>query len=172
MGKTIFKRTLQLRNFLRFVERRGIVCDIAENIDDARKKIRTFLSLALGVRGSSPRDPFKGLFAFDEEDESIFFGRDLERTHAIAELMRITADPNAVPFFGVVGGSGVGKSSFLRAGLIPSLKNDTSKGSFKACIVRPGELLLMGASEFLATGNQPLRVPTPAPVVHRLDQHR
>lgn len=149
----------QLRNFLRFIEKRGIVCDIAESIDEARTTIRGFLSLVFGVRGVSQRDPFKGLFAFDEEDESIFFGRDSERTHAIAELVRITADPNAVPFFGVVGGSGVGKSSFLRAGLIPSLKNDTSKGSFRACIVRPGDLLSMGASEYLATGNQPFESP-------------
>lgn len=59
--------------------------------------------------------PFKGLQYFDESDASLFFGR--ERT--TAELVRHF---NRHPFLAVVGASGSGKSSLVRAGLIPALR--------------------------------------------------
>ena len=59
--------------------------------------------------------PFKGLRYFDESDASLFYGRE-----------RITADLvrhlNRYPFLAVVGASGSGKSSLVRAGLIPALR--------------------------------------------------
>ena len=59
--------------------------------------------------------PYRGLRPFREEDEPFFLGRD-----SFAETLT-----NAVlrqPFLAVVGSSGSGKSSVVRAGLIPRLR--------------------------------------------------
>jgi len=62
------------------------------------------------VKGS----PFRGLAAFEAAHSSVFFGRE----HAIA---RATAKLRAAPFLLVIGASGSGKSSLVRAGLLPRL---------------------------------------------------
>lgn len=59
--------------------------------------------------------PYKGLVPYSEEDESFFFGRNGEREVITANLMasRLTL---------LYGASGVGKSSVLRAGVVPHLR--------------------------------------------------
>ena len=59
--------------------------------------------------------PYAGLGAFQESDADKFFGRTGEVGAAIARL-------RDAPLLGVVGPSGVGKSSFVRAGIVPALK--------------------------------------------------
>ena len=59
--------------------------------------------------------PYKGLRAFEKEDESLFFGRE----NAVQRLTDAVAASALVP---VVGKSGVGKSSFVQAGLLPGLE--------------------------------------------------
>jgi serine/threonine protein kinase len=59
--------------------------------------------------------PFPGLTAFQEADATRFFGRTAEVSRAVARI-------RDQPLVGVVGPSGVGKSSFLRAGVVPALK--------------------------------------------------
>ena len=56
--------------------------------------------------------PYKGLASFDADDAEYYFGRD----RLIAELV---AKMVGNPFLGFVGASGSGKSSALRAGLLP-----------------------------------------------------
>jgi WD40 repeat protein len=61
--------------------------------------------------------PYRGLLYFREEDAPFFFGRQA----AVDKLV------NAVqhePFVAVVGASGSGKSSVVRAGLVPRLRSD------------------------------------------------
>jgi hypothetical protein len=61
--------------------------------------------------------PYRGLLHFREEDAPFFFGRET----AVDKLM------NAVqrrPLVAVVGASGSGKSSVVRAGLVPRLRSD------------------------------------------------
>lgn len=59
--------------------------------------------------------PFKGLQYFDEADTDLFFGRELLTAKIIGQLRN---DRCLV----VVGASGSGKSSIVRAGLVPALK--------------------------------------------------
>ncbi len=64
-------------------------------------------------------NPYKGLRAFQEADEASFFGR----TALIQRLLtRLADDATPVRFLAVVGPSGSGKSSVVRAGLIPALR--------------------------------------------------
>ena len=73
--------------------------------------------------------PFPGLAAFEESDADRFFGRSQEIAQMVARVQ-------GLPISGVVGPSGVGKSSFVRAGLVPALK--ASDESWEALILRPG----------------------------------
>jgi serine/threonine protein kinase len=73
--------------------------------------------------------PYAGLNAFQESDAAKFFGRSREVGAAIARL-------RDAPLLGVVGPSGVGKSSFVRAGLVPALK--ASGESWSTLVLRPG----------------------------------
>ena len=59
--------------------------------------------------------PYKGLRAFGKQDKKLFFGRET----AIRDLRKAVAGSALVP---VVGKSGVGKSSLVQAGLLPSLE--------------------------------------------------
>lgn len=63
--------------------------------------------------------PFRGLQRFEYEDALIYFGR----TEAIQQALGAFREQAArgVPFLLVFGNSGVGKSSFARAGIVPFL---------------------------------------------------
>ncbi len=78
--------------------------------------------------------PFKGLASFDVEDAGFFFGRE----RLVAELVARIA---GAPLTGIVGPSGSGKSSALRAGLLAALAAGVLPGSerWPIVVLRPGE---------------------------------
>jgi DNA-binding SARP family transcriptional activator/WD40 repeat protein len=78
--------------------------------------------------------PFKGLASYGGDDAEFFFGRE----RVVAELVARLA---AAPFVAVVGASGSGKSSLLRAGLLPALAGGALPGSdgWRQQLLRPGE---------------------------------
>src|SRR5690606_36302368 len=73
--------------------------------------------------------PYAGLSSFQEADAVRFFGRSRE----IAAMVTRLRDQ---PLIGVVGPSGVGKSSFVRAGVVPALKQIGEP--WETLVVRPG----------------------------------
>ena len=64
-------------------------------------------------------NPYKGLDAFQQEDAEVFFGREAFVERLLTRLDRNGSTPR---FLALVGPSGSGKSSVIRAGLIPALK--------------------------------------------------
>jgi tetratricopeptide (TPR) repeat protein len=70
-------------------------------------------------------NPFRGFEPFEFAHRSIFFGRDLEVAAVCEQLLRreVAGAPGVV----VEGGSGCGKSSFLRAGVLAALIHPESK---------------------------------------------
>lgn len=82
-------------------------------------------------------NPYKGLRAFDEADAPDFFGRE-----ALTEqlLDRLTEKVPGARFLGVVGPSGSGKSSVVRAGLVPALRAGALPGWTRArvAVMIPG----------------------------------
>jgi DNA-binding SARP family transcriptional activator/WD40 repeat protein len=77
--------------------------------------------------------PYKGLARFEAADAPFFFGR--ERLVG-ALVSRLAVDR----FVGVVGASGSGKSSLVRAGLLPALATGALPGSeaWPVCVCTPG----------------------------------
>jgi hypothetical protein len=81
-----------------------------------------------------PRNPFPGLRPFEFHESHLFFGRDGQSEQLIAKLSR-------TPFLAVVGTSGSGKSSLVRAGLLPALLGGlmaTVGSRWRVAIMRPG----------------------------------
>ncbi len=73
--------------------------------------------------------PYAGLAPFQESDAGHFFGR-------TAEIAAFVGRVRERPLAAVVGPSGVGKSSFVRAGVVPALKG--SGEAWEVVVLRPG----------------------------------
>jgi WD40 repeat protein len=71
-------------------------------------------------------NPYKGLRAFQEADSADFFGREV-LTHRL--LARLGEQNDLARFLAVIGPSGSGKSSVVRAGVVPALRRGTLTGS-------------------------------------------
>lgn len=87
------------------------------------------------------KGPYAGLRSFQEENAGCFFGRSRE---IAAMVMRIQDGPLTA----VVGPSGVGKSSFVRAGVVPALR--LSGQSWQVLVARPGRSPLLALASLLA----------------------
>jgi len=83
--------------------------------------------IALNARGEfawdGTRPPYPGMLAFDEADAAVYFGRDNDLRRLIERLNARRAQGGA-RLVVVLSGSGSGKSSLIRAGVIPRLKHD------------------------------------------------
>ena len=86
---------------------------------------KQLVEIALTAQGGFPwdgtRPPYPGLLAFEEEDAPIYFGRDFEIRHLI-ERLTARRTLGGARLLVLLGASGSGKSSLLRAGVLPRLR--------------------------------------------------
>ena len=90
-------------------------------------------------------NPFPGLRPFDMDEEYLFFGREDQRK----ELVSLLREQR---FVAVLGASGSGKSSLVRAGLLPALYGGvmTKAGSnWHIAVMRPGGHAITNLAEAL-----------------------
>ena len=88
--------------------------------------------------------PYRGLEVFDAEHAEFYFGRD-------GEIQRLLEKLKTDRFLAVLGPSGSGKSSLVRAGLLPALlRGALGGGSWRSCVVRPGAAPLTALAAALA----------------------
>ncbi|MBD0390345.1 MAG: ATP-binding protein, partial [Nostoc sp. C3-bin3] len=94
-------------------------------------------------------NPYRGLYAFESEQAQYFCGRD----EAVRTLISRLAESR---FLAVIGYSGSGKSSLVKAGLLPQLKSDRLPGSSEWAIASftPGEHPLGKLVDILARQQQ------------------
>lgn len=79
-------------------------------------------SMTMTIEGEGPPNPYKGLRPFEEADEGTFFGRE-------ALVKRLVNNFDDSRFLALIGPSGSGKSSLVRAGMIPALRRGEVLGS-------------------------------------------
>ncbi len=77
--------------------------------------------------------PYPGLRPFEEADHALFFGREEQ----VSDLLRQLEDAS---FVAVVGSSGSGKSSLVRAGLLPAMREGFLFGTtdWRIAVIKPG----------------------------------
>lgn len=114
---------------------RRLEAEVASNLVDlqlARERSR-LLAPEPGASRWAEACPFMGLASFDTGDADVFFGRE----RLVAEMVGRLA---GAPFLGIVGPSGSGKSSAMRAGLLPALEAGALPGSERwlRVVIRPG----------------------------------
>jgi WD40 repeat protein/DNA-binding XRE family transcriptional regulator len=71
--------------------------------------------------GAAAGSPYRGLSVFEEQDAGWFFGREAAATALLDRMSRLLA---GVGLLVVSGASGAGKSSLLRAGVLPRIRAD------------------------------------------------
>ena len=113
--------------------------DFRPGLDDQE----AFERLVAGIKGEAIRSgtyelpdepaPYRGLLRFEAEQADFFFGREADTDYLLDKI-----EHN--PFVAVIGASGSGKSSLVRAGLLPALAKDAIKGSktWQTRLIVPG----------------------------------
>ena len=117
-------------------EARALEAELAGSVVELQSaRERASLVAASGDEDEVPMVcPYKGLATFDADDAEYFFGRERLVAEMVARLV-------GSPMLAIVGPSGSGKSSVMRAGLLPALAGGVVPGSEKwtQAIIRPGE---------------------------------
>ena len=123
----------KVRAFRQRLEQQGRGVNEYQDVEDFKRRLSQRLDqLLTRIRDASlasPRettaaaqpswtgDPYPGLRSFEPEEAPIFFGRNDET----AELVRWVVEKDR-RFVAVIGSSGSGKSSLVKAGLVPALR--------------------------------------------------
>jgi len=114
--------------------------DFRRGFDESRlfrKLIKAIEGLPPGsdrsVASEEQKCPYRGLETFDEEHADFFFGRE-------RDIQRLLEKLKGTRFLAVLGASGSGKSSLVRAGVIPALKEGAlpQSGAWVIRVFTPG----------------------------------
>ncbi len=98
--------------------------------------------------GTTPRRPYRGLKPVDVHDSGIFFGRDADLVRARDHLADLR-DRGGRCIVVILGASGSGKSSYLRASLLPRLARDDRR-FLPLPVIRPRGAAMWGDDGLLA----------------------
>ena len=106
---------------------RATVVDPAEryeDVDGMLDELRTAMAVTTTPHRprTAARNPYRGLEPFQEADAQDFHGREA----LVAEMVEVLSEHRLLT---VVGPSGIGKSSVVRAGLVPTLRAGAIDGS-------------------------------------------
>jgi WD40 repeat protein/basic membrane lipoprotein Med (substrate-binding protein (PBP1-ABC) superfamily) len=115
----------------------------ALGVENEPHVVTRLLDLAANIRREDAPGlglcPYKGLYYFDESDADVFVGREALTAKLTERLLSLTSSHVAheTRFLAVVGASGSGKSSLVRAGVVPSLRWDKSSADWQIYVITP-----------------------------------
>ncbi|MHC1706916.1 MAG: hypothetical protein AB9842_05270 [Bacteroidales bacterium] len=109
----------------------------------------------------APVNPFPGIRSYEPHEDYLFFGRE----NQIKELIERLSETR---FIAIIGSSGCGKSSLIKAGLIPTLfkgKINIIQGQWELSTMRPGDDPLGNLASalyenFISSGNTSVNLQT------------
>ncbi|MFN2134749.1 MAG: AAA family ATPase, partial [Candidatus Promineifilaceae bacterium] len=134
----------------------------ALGLEQESAALERLLELAANVRREdSPTPglcPYKGMNYFDEADADLFVGREALTARLVERLLDLAGSerPGNGRFLAVVGASGSGKSSLVRAGLVPALRWHTGSADWQMHILIPTAHPLQSLAAALTSENQSL----------------
>ncbi|UEA58036.1 AAA family ATPase [Gordonia otitidis] len=120
------------------------VCGVTESDDVARWWEAVERSARrTGRRRTRPESPYRGFAAFGPADNQLFFGRD-DLVARLVDLIGATRSPDReandmARGVMVVGMSGVGKSSLVRAGLLAQVTHEGPLAGWRHAVMTPGD---------------------------------
>lgn len=112
-------------------------------LEDEPKTVARLLELAATIRREDAPGlglcPYKGLDYFDEGDAELFVGREVLTEKLVENVFRLSSnDQNeAGRFFAIVGASGSGKSSLVRAGMVPAIRWNKTASNWLIYVFTP-----------------------------------
>ena len=130
MADVLLRRCLAKRREDRFADARelGLAIDEVLRVPGGTSPLRDV----------EERSPYPGLRSFTEQDATVFFGRE-------EEVVALWARIRTRPLLAVIGPSGAGKTSFVRAGVLPSRPE-----GWAAIVCTPGTSPLRALGQALA----------------------
>src|SRR5215211_6249933 len=132
----------------------------ALGLEDEPKAVARMLDLAAHVRREDAPGlglcPYKGLNYFEESDDDLFVGPEELTAKLLERVLSLPAGSltDQIRFLAVVGASGSGKSSLVRAGLIPSLRWNKRSIDWQIHILTPTAHPLESLAATLTPENQ------------------
>lgn len=130
------------------------------DLDDEPIVVAQLLQLAAHMqREDAPASglcPYKGLNYFDETDADLFVGREALTDKLVERFLSHSSSGSLHQerFLAVVGASGSGKSSLVRAGLVPALHWNQASADWSIHIFTPGAHPLESLAECLLQQNK------------------
>ena len=115
----------------------------ALGLEDEPEAVSKLLELAANVRREDAPGlgicPYKGLNYFDETDADLFVGREALAARLVERLLALTVkrETGGERSLAIVGASGSGKSSLVRAGLVPALRWHPASANWPIHILTP-----------------------------------
>nr|WP_277601502.1 tetratricopeptide repeat protein [Thalassotalea sp. G2M2-11] len=140
-------------SYIETIYRRGYKIIAPVNFPNKSDQLSHRKSLQKWTQGS----PYLGLNTFDEHHSGIYFGRTKAIVDVIHRLESIDKRPNN--FLLILGKSGSGKSSLIRAGVLPHLRRETGFPQLKVSqyhIVSPSQSIDESPTETLVHALQKL----------------
>jgi WD40 repeat protein len=134
----------------------------ALGLEEQPKAVARLLDLAAHIRREDAPAlglcPYKGLNYFDEADADLFVGREILTAKLLERVLALNANtpPNTARFLAIVGASGSGKSSLVRAGLVPALRWSEASTDWQIHIFTPATHPLESLALSLTAENGPV----------------
>jgi len=126
------------------------VLDLEDEPEAAARLMELAAELSIQETPEPGDVPFKGLNFFDESDADLFYGREELTGRLIDRLQTLSVNSSGLRFLAVVGASGSGKSSLVRAGLVPALKRKLFSSRWRCVTITPTARPLQALAEGLS----------------------
>jgi hypothetical protein len=128
LGKAIFAVIVAPTGETSFVSSDIQHLDLTTNpVEGLRRLQQELQKIAFDAQGGfewqQGRAPYPGLLSFDPADAAVFFGRD-DDVRRLIERVNSRRVQGSAKWIAIIGASGCGKSSLMKAGLLPRISRD------------------------------------------------